>query len=291
MALATNFQTGARADSFQNMITGPGVCVVDYGLPTQTLLGITDGGNEFNPGITYRDITADTRFEMNKGGRILDQATPTITTNLKDFNPKNLPLLFPGMSSTERQGVVANEATFVEAESVGTGDDTTTVFSLANDHVRAGTLSVYIDGTLVEDWRYKFFNVGEAGNAGGAGAEIVFSVPPAVTSTVTADYVVEPTVTDATHYELSLGNVTEQSYFKNVSVIATVLGSGKPVIMSIFNAIVSEAPTFSLANKEETTSAVTFTGTMLPADAEALALGEKELKDVIPFRIWFPKTA
>lgn len=290
MALATNFQTGARADSFQNMMTGPGVCIVNYGLPTQTLLGVTDGGNEFNPGITYRDVSGDFRFEMNKGGRILDQVTPTITTNLKDFNPKNLPLLFPGMTSTERQGVVSGQSTFVDGEAVGTGDGTIARFALANEEVRAGSLTVYIDGDVVEDWRYKYFAVGTSGNTGGVGGEIVFAVPPAALAVVTADYIIEPTVTEATHYEMALGNVTESSYFNNVTIVATVLGSGLPVVMSIFNAIVSEAPTFSFANKEETTSAVTFTGTMLPADAEALALGEKNIKDVIPFRIYFPKT-
>jgi len=291
MALATNFATGFTADSFQNMITGPGVCIVDYGLPTETLLGVTDGGNEFNPGITYRDISGDFRFPMNKGGRILDEVSPTITTNLKSFKPENMPLLFPGMTSTAAQDVDRTTRTLVEAEAAGTGDDTLTVFALGNDTVRAGSLTVYIDGTVVEDWKYKLFNVGEVGHSGGTGAELKFTVAPATGEAVTADYIVEPTVTAATHYQMKIGNVTEAAYFKNVTLIATVLGSGERFIAQILNAIVSEPPTFSFANKEETSSAVTFTGTTLPSDMEAVALGEKAISEVVPFRIYFPNTS
>lgn len=293
MALATSFATGFTADSFQNMITGPGVCVVDYGLPTETLLGVTDGGNEFNPGITYRDISGDFRFPMNKGGRILDEVSPTITTNLKSFKPENMPLLFPGMISTAVQDVSRTERTLVQAEAVGTGDGTLTVFDLVAEKVRHGTLTVYIDGEVVEDWKYKFFNVGEVGHSATAavGAEIKFSVAPATAAVITADYIVEPEVTDATHYEMKLGNVTEAAYFKNITLIATVLGSGQQFIAQIYNAIVSEPPTFSFANKEETSSAVTFTGTTLPSDMEAVALGEKAIAEVVPFRIYFPNTS
>lgn len=283
---AERFITGFRAGSYDKLLTGPGAVFVNYRLPDQQLLGFTDGGSEFNPGITYRDVTGDLRFGMVRGGRILDDVQPTLTVNLKEWDVENMLKTFPGMSATQRYGV-----TLVEDEAVGTGDGSQVLFPLASEIVEFSSLRLYADGELVPSNRYFLYNVGDSGNSGAVTptAEVVFSVAPATTVAITATYLAENASGATPEYtELSIGNVDENSYFNNVAVIATISGSTNPFVGILRNAIVSEPPTFSLSNKDETTSSVTFSGMMSPSDMEDVALGRKTIREASPFRIYFP---
>lgn len=284
-ATAERFITGFRAGSYDKLLTGPGAVFVNYRLPDQQLLGFTDGGSEFNPGITYRDVTGDLRFGMVRGGRILDDVQPTLTVNLKEWDVNNMLKTFPGMAATERYGV-----TLVEDEAVGTGDDSQVLFPLANETVEFSSLRLYADGELIRDNLYFLYNVGDAGNTSGTAAEIVFGAPVPTGTVITATYLAENAAGGAVEYsELSIGNVDQNSYFDNVAVIATISGSQNPFVGILRNAIVSEPPTFSLSNKDETTSSVTFSGMMSPSDMEDVALGRKTIREASPFRIYFPE--
>jgi len=72
--------------------------------------------------------------------------------------------------------------TNVPSEAVGTGDDTTETFSLANDGVDPETLRVYLDGSQ-EFGGYTF-----SSDPGGSGDEIIFDTAPAAGTAITASY-------------------------------------------------------------------------------------------------------
>lgn len=201
--------SGFRADSAKNLILGPGVVFVNYGETDEFILGMTNGGNSFSPGIAFRDIESDRPFGMVKGLRVIDEINPTITTNLMEMSVANLKVALPGLV----------EVPFTAEEtSVTTGDP-----NLAN------------------------------------------------------------------YTRLKMGELTDAHYLKNVAVAATVLGaSGRPVVCIVRNAIASGEVEISLENKSESTTEITFTGTFLPADVQALASGSAQLEDIVPFEVRYP---
>lgn len=89
--------SGFRATSAENLILGPGLVYVNYGEVTERILGMTNGGNSFNPGITFRDIESDRQFMGVRGLRVIDEINPTITTNLMELDVANLKVIVPGL--------------------------------------------------------------------------------------------------------------------------------------------------------------------------------------------------
>ncbi len=100
-----------------------------------------------------------------------------------------------------------------------------------------------------------------------------------------------PEATGDTHDVYRIGNVVGGNYVTNVAIVGTALGYGLPFIGLIYNAIGGGEIEISLENKGESVAAVTFTGTFLAADLEALTAGTTTLQEVAPFEIRFPRTA
>lgn len=120
--------SGFTANSAKNLVLGPGLVYINYGLTGERILGMTNGGNSFNPGITFRDIESDRQFMGVKGLRILDELNPTITTNLMELSVANLKAVVPGLV----------EVPWTTAETSATGGNPT----LVNwTRLRMGTLA------------------------------------------------------------------------------------------------------------------------------------------------------
>lgn len=278
--------SGFRADSYKNIIVGPGAVVLNYGTVNERLLGATRGGNQFNPGITYRDIEADKAYGMVRGLRLIDDIQPQIVSNLLELSPENLKVAIPGLRTVAGTAGSA----IVPAEVVGAGDNTETEFLLDQAAVNVGTLRVYVGGVLqVRGTDYDFFKVGAVGHPGGATDAIVFSAPPASSEVITASYsYASGTISD--HEVLRIGEVIDSDYLENVAILGTALGYNEPFIGIIRNVLSNGGIEISLENKNEGVVEVTFTGMFTGQGLEDMVLGGADLEDVAPFEMRFPNT-
>ena len=92
---------GFTANTDKALLLGPGVVFINYGETTgERMLGATRGGNEFDAGLTYRNIDVDAPAANIKGLRRFEGANPTITTNLLELTKENLLAAIPGSIST-----------------------------------------------------------------------------------------------------------------------------------------------------------------------------------------------
>ncbi len=92
-------RSGFTADSWKRILLGPAAVFFNYDTPAVIPVGVSRGGNSFNPGVTYRDIDTDTPVGLMKGWRELDDVRPTITTNTLEISPESLIRAIPGLKA------------------------------------------------------------------------------------------------------------------------------------------------------------------------------------------------
>lgn len=111
--------SGVTAATWRSMIMDSAVAYVDYGLPTERIMGATNGG------VTFGFETFNVRSPEIDGvkGRLagvsrITEASPQITVNLVDFQREVLPLMFPGSDVVEQAGklIVTRNARVIPLE-------------------------------------------------------------------------------------------------------------------------------------------------------------------------------
>ena len=93
--------TGVTCNTETRLIKGPGVVYANYSADygTGTLLGATRGGNDFNPGITLRDVEVDGVLGKVKGLVRKERVEPTLTVRLLEVTSDNLVMALAGAVS------------------------------------------------------------------------------------------------------------------------------------------------------------------------------------------------
>jgi len=140
-------KSGLSADTPDRIFVDAGAVYLNYGLPSERLLGATRGGNEFNLNKEIRDIEVDGVRGSVKGLRRRTVCRPQITCNLIELSLDNLIKAIAGANSAE-----AKKTAVVDAEYLGVGsaviNEFTVAKAVANPNVVAGSEKVYIDGVL-----------------------------------------------------------------------------------------------------------------------------------------------
>lgn len=139
-------KSGITADTPERIFVDAGAVYLNYGLPSERLLGATRGGNEFNLNREIRDIEVDGVRGSVKGLRRRIVCRPQITCNLIELSLDNLLKAIAGANSAETPVTAV-----VDAEYLGVGvDDELDEFTVAHYPVVALSEKVYIDGVLKE---------------------------------------------------------------------------------------------------------------------------------------------
>jgi len=138
-------KSGLNADTPKRIFVDAGAVYLNYGLPSERLLGATRGGNEFNLNREIRDIEVDGVRGSVKGLRRRTVCRPQITCNLIELSLDNLLKAIAGANSAETKATAV-----VDAEYLGVGSEAIDEFTVAHYPVVAKSEKVYIDGVLKE---------------------------------------------------------------------------------------------------------------------------------------------
>lgn len=136
-------KSGLNVDTPDRIFVDAGAVYLNYGLPSERLLGATRGGNEFNLNREIRDIEVDGVRGSVKGLRRRTVCRPQITCNLIELSLDNLLKAIAGANSAATKATAV-----VDAEYLGVGSAAIDEFTTDNQPVVAKSEKVYIDGVL-----------------------------------------------------------------------------------------------------------------------------------------------
>ena len=241
---------GITAETPKRIFIDAGAVYFNYGLQDERLLGATRGGNVFDPQRSLREMEVDGALGRVMGMVRREEVLPIITANMLELTVDNLLKSIAG--ATQEETPVTE---VVDAELVGMGDDTQTIFTLANSPVVENSERVYVNGVLQShngDYTIDY----QAG-------EIEFSAAPADGDPITASYVYE--TGDPAEYDTITGgpiiHTEEESvYIPNVALIGTISGKEDPIIAIVKNAIADTGLDLDTAHRDETVPEITFMG-------------------------------
>ena len=136
-------KSGLNVDTPGRIFVDAGAVYLNYGLPSERLLGATRGGNEFNLNREIRDIEVDGVRGSVKGLRRRTVCRPQITCNLIELSLDNLLKAIAGANSAETKATAV-----VDAEYLGVGSAAIDEFTVEHYPIVAKSEKVYIDGVL-----------------------------------------------------------------------------------------------------------------------------------------------
>lgn len=213
-----SLQTGVTKDTADRFLIGPGKVYYgsggfSYDSPG-TLLGATQGGNEFDPGIELYEREVDGQMGPVKGHKKIATIAPTLTVNLVEHTTQNWLKALPGASSSD-------EAPSYTLDDVGEGDDSTATFSLptlsGSGLLYEDSLQVYIDGTeqvrgATEDYTYD-----------DSTQEITFNSAPATDATINAQYIYDSSgTTGVDHNVVTFDQLVDSDYVDYIAMFAEI---------------------------------------------------------------------
>jgi len=135
-----NVRSGITSKTPESIFIDAGAVYLDYGLPSERLLGATRGGNEFNLNRVVKNIEADGLKGSVKGMKRVTEVNPQITANLIELTVENLIAAIAGANQAQQ--------TIVKSEYVGVGDNSEKEFTLDHKPVLENSEKIYLDGTL-----------------------------------------------------------------------------------------------------------------------------------------------
>jgi hypothetical protein len=92
-------QTGITPQTYESLIMDAGVVIVNYGEPSQRVLGATNGGVTFSwRELEWRSPEIDGLKGPLAGASRITRAVPQIVANLVEWNLENLMLAMPGFT-------------------------------------------------------------------------------------------------------------------------------------------------------------------------------------------------
>lgn len=246
---------GVTAQTIHNIITDAGAVYLNYGLGApERLLGATEGGSSFLVDREVREIPFDGPRGKLKGGRRIITENASLTVNMKEMSAENLQVALAGSEIT------APTEAAIYAEFLGLGLDASTESFTFNEEPIIGTERFYIDG-VPADW-----TLGVDYTIAGTAFETLADDTLTAGQELTTSYRYD-TGTAATHdVIISDAEIELADYIDNVALVATVTGSGEPVVCLIKNALADENLEMNFTDKEETVVEITFSAHYDPAD-------------------------
>lgn len=230
---------------------GPGILYANYENGTGTNLGMFFGGS-FNLATTMYDLRPPGSKGPVKGLQWIDERVATISADLAELTKTNLEKLIAG----------ADVVAWSEAEAVGTGNGSTTQFTLNNTPDGTETLKIFIDGTeasLTTDYSV-------------SGTTVTFVTAPTSGSTITADYSYAGTPSDGDFWRVS-GDMTiaTTDYLTNLVFICEWTGDATDgAILRINNPLATGALSIALPESQQRIShAMEWTAHYDPDDLDA----------------------
>lgn len=273
-------QTGVTSDSADRFLIGPGKVYYgsggfSYDTPGN-LLGATQGGNEFDPGIEMYEHEVDGAMGPVKGMRKIQTIAPTLTVNLVEQTTSNWLKALPGATSSD-------EAPTETLDDVGEGDDSTVTFALPTISTEGvlyqDTLRVYLDGTeqtrgATEDYTYD-----------DSTQEITFNSTPGTDATINAQYIYDNSgSTGVDHNVITFDQLVDSDYIDYLAIFAEISDPSKTNdgIFLLKNGLSDGSFDVSLPgeSENETVITLTFEGHFDPSVGMDLANS--------PVEIWYP---
>jgi len=89
-----------HVDTIENMVLDAGVLMLDYGLPTERILGLTAGGSTYEVIQAIRVIKADGQKGKTKGFRRITALDANIKTNIIEQSAANIKLIIAGSGAS-----------------------------------------------------------------------------------------------------------------------------------------------------------------------------------------------
>jgi len=207
---------GVTSSTSDRIVLGPGTLYANWENGTGTQLGAVVGGGTFTLNRSKYSVKPDGAKGKVKGLQFIEEVEATLQMNLLESTKDNL----------VRFGLAFNEAAYASAEAVGTGDGTTTPFTL--DSTPDGTLTkIFVDGveqTLTTDYSV-------------TGTTVTFVTAPTSDAVITADYTYAGTAATGDVYRLTGDtSIADADYLDNVVLLLEYTGSSSdPVIIEIKN--------------------------------------------------------
>lgn len=100
--------TNLTKEQIENIQIDEGLIFLDYGEETETLLGPTRGGGEFNATANIRDIDFDGRTAKTAGTQVIEEQEASLKVNTICMSQENLALSYPGAIISEDKKTVKN---------------------------------------------------------------------------------------------------------------------------------------------------------------------------------------
>ena len=264
--------SGFTALTAQRLLNGPGVLIANYEREGTRILGATNGGCSFDPGITYRTPELDIPFDNVKGLKRISKVNPMLQGNLKEIGSgDSLAALYPGLAAL--QGTIKRDV--ARAEYLGSGDGAQTAFTTANNPVIAKSERVYVNGAVkLRTTDYAIDN---------ATGVITFTVAPGAGAAVTVTYTYDTGVASA-YTAYRIGQLTDEDYFSNVALLCATSGGGG-IMVIVEEALPEVSGAISLDQDDEATVDVSFMGHATPEGIELMNLDPSRFAEVVPFEI------
>lgn len=195
-SVSTDFQSYFH-DALQRLRDADLVEISELALAADDELsfGLISGTNAIVNGFvvgspTSRNFPVGAGIALYAGRLIKYRASPSLSAQLDEepgANPRIDIIYISGFDSTEdtsatRVFMSSITRTDVSGEAVGTGDNSTKIWSLDYANVDPHTLKVYLDGTQVGGWNYS------KGTGGGFVDQIIFETAPGSSVAITASY-------------------------------------------------------------------------------------------------------
>lgn len=296
--MSTKKITGITGSSGERFVIGAGAVYLNYGEPDERLLGATRGGNVFEPGITIRTIEVDGAPGPAKGLKRFEFAEPRIRANMMEFSLDNMLSAIPGLDSE----LVAGSAQAAEW-TLDLGNANAGTFKLVSGNKETSDLPYDLDdaGLLMMELE-RLFGYGMVESVdlnGNFKIELKLDArqpalavddsdtgypdeAEAITLTVDEEY-----DSGDSYYRLTLKDVCDQHYLKNVAIVGELSGAcdpsktwgqtNRPIICIIYNALASGEMNLSFTNRDEMVSEVVFE-----------AHYDFDDPDTVPFEIRYP---
>ncbi len=277
-----SLQTGITADSADRFLIGPGAVYYGSGSFSYdspgTLMGATQGGNTFDPGINMYEREVDGQMGPLKGHKAIATVEPTLEVNLVENTVQNWLKALPG-------GTSAQESPTYTLDDVAEGDGGTQTFSLPTISTEGvlyqDTLQVYLDGTeqtrgATEDYTYD-----------DSTQEITFNSAPGADVTINAQYIYDSSGADSgDHNIVTFSQLTDSDFMDYLAIFAEISDASKThdAVFLLKNVLSDGSFSVDLPgeSENETPITLTFEGHFDPSVGLDLADA--------PVEIWYPAT-